>query len=351
MGGAEIQGSQSALEDWVPSSFVEIENYFRAVVSRLTSFAIEADNSALSELARLRIGSSLRGLIKAGLLSEVESTVAKIANSVDGVWRAAIPSLLHSMEYDLKEKGPERDRVGALYQSLIPESLRDRIEFYVSTPSYNLFAGAADLSGQRMQLEDVLGEIASEIVSNKSVNSVIEDMKPGTHQNAAILGAKLYGRIEKSEKFAQDLVEAGRGVPSDKRNLSLFMGALGEAAKSDPNLVGNLLDETSKDEFLAEELVTLTCAAGVDDQGLLRIQAAMISGLLPEGRVRELAWGSVLSEVSAPSVAIILESLADISVEGAWVAVDIVSMYSFQDRIGRNTLRNKSPLCSVNPLC
>jgi len=130
--GSEHIGAGEALQDWQPTTYEEIYNYFRAALSRLEKIALDA-NDPYHLTALDTIGSHLRKLFSVvNLLDEIQAMISRLREAYPG-WQKAALGVNDWLYFDRNDADEEyQRRLRAYYDELLPIEPLELIHYYTS---------------------------------------------------------------------------------------------------------------------------------------------------------------------------------------------------------------------------
>lgn len=329
IGGVERQGSRPSETDWMPGTRGEVRAYFGGALSRLTEIACRDDD--LAETARHEIAGHVRGLIWCGMLDELEHSIAAVANARGNLWPEALQSVYDALEYDGAKHGGEiQERLQRLGEMLEPESLLDQLRLVVSSgPGHAIksedghYVYTGEIRARELALK--LGDNADEWFEH--LPTLLEGEQRHGYAFGRGLGEAMIGDPEPfMQRVAQVLARVGQNA-----NPSVLCGFVHTVHPVHPGLVSSLLDRMAESKHLARHVVPITCSIEISADDLARLVRMVASEMIPVTSLRSLSYGNVLGHLPPEEVTHFCDGVLEHGSDGAWAALDILSMYCHAD--------------------
>ena len=320
--GAEKQGSGRLLKDWQPTRKEALE-YFRGVLSRLKSIAVS--DSEFARIAKDKIAKSVRSMVNAGLLDEAIVAIEAVIARHGAYWAEALDGVSDVLEYD-SDKMPKDvvEKVKALYRRLLPQSLNDRLKFYVTELPWDFTYG----DEKKKDVERTINELAQECANEPDFAiRKLPEWLTGSHRQFYAFGRKLGELFPQPEQLIRAALEFLTTTSAVNTSASFLGAFLAGIQKSQPRLVNQTLDKVAAEPTLNRFLVDLTRFVPIGEAEIGRIVPLIRSGRILPVDVRLLAYGSVLATLPPDQLDPLLAALQQRDAEGVWAALDIVSMY------------------------
>ncbi|MCY3883974.1 MAG: type II toxin-antitoxin system MqsA family antitoxin [Gammaproteobacteria bacterium] len=326
--GSESHGSRPALQSWQPHSREELLQYMRGCMKQLEE--LEKIEEEMGTLIRDGLARNLRGLVRIGLINEVEA-LTKNLSVPSGPWSEAIEQLGHFLEYDSSQVDALTSaRVESLIKHLEPTELADRARYLVldmprGYPCGKNLEFEVKAKLQREAIEE-LGKRLSQ------ASSILAELLPqfSVHQNrhSFHFGFFLAQSVDSPQIWLKNIVCNIVSSPSSDPCFDLLVGFVSGLAKVDEESVTKFKRRIAQDSVLSSALPRICQAIGVYDDDVDLVVSALDLGTLEPRHLLNWSYGDCLSEVSSPKVAMLLDKLLDGSSASFFVAVDILSMHS-----------------------
>lgn len=339
-GSVETQGSRFSQEEWYPKSWSEVFTYWRNVLARLAPFVTRHD--ALGELARDQVAENIRGLIQYGLLDELEEIIRTVADK-DILWPDALEAIRHSIRYDGMEMSAEvKQRLYGWIDLLQPEGLAERLRLTVSIPPYDY---EKDEDGNYVNLAALRAKQLAEELAGRDATwmDYLPVVLQGEQRQGLVFGERLGEILAESDLFIDKVLDAMRKMEGNG-NVDVLGGFLRGLRSRNPDLVSKTLQTIADDLVLSGYLVDVTRLSRPEPPDLERVLGLLKSGRISVYAMRKFAYHSVLDHLDAPVVTEFCEVLRNHSPEGAWIALEVLNLYTLHDpekqKACKNTLMN-----------
>lgn len=317
---------------WEPKTFAELQGWYELFIA----VAIDAGSasSTLGATTRAFLGSSFRGLwTKAHMHSQLAAAARKLSE-VDG-WPDGWIGIRTTLRFDKSQMGVESlEMLLALEKELEPLDLSAQIRAKVLTRG-DYFAGDGNegvvettVERRHRGQEEVkrLGRLAA--VEPK----ILDDLKQylfynGTsNEKVRLFGFGIAQAVAScTELFVEiktQVTRTGLGIP----NTSFIGGLIAgwDAAKAQG--LSEFLDGAVNDEVWGSIFPELQLSIGLDDQGSMRLQQALVSDRAPVWFYRGLGYGRATDPLTVVQIGNLLTALAAKPDQGLTVAVDVLCM-------------------------
>lgn len=325
-GGVEVRGSGLPRRDYEPKTNQEIFDYWHRCFLLLAGVAM--DHSPESPVALAELGTNLRALIRAPLLTKVEPTIREIAEATEHYWPEALGTLNSIFEFEKDKLSPVLlARLQKWASWLAPTELSKRLALLVTNAAFEHEKDAhghyIDVSARKAE------ELAQEFVDRGyDLAPYLDAVQTGQQRQAFVFGMRLGQRTLDSRRLIGECLDSLRRIPAEARDSQLLAGVL--FGLSDRALVAETLDRVAADAALRDLLVGLTRRPQPEVADLERILTLIRQGTLPAWQLRHLATGSCLDHL-APAV--MIATFRTLALEHAPARVpvfEIFSMYVFR---------------------
>ncbi|MGH8531608.1 MAG: hypothetical protein ACREV1_02495 [Gammaproteobacteria bacterium] len=331
--GAEYQGSGEPLKEWRPRIWQEAFDYWTAALNRLTALVLET--SSVSALAKDAIGSHIRGLMHKGrdVVFALDKSIKDIVKQQGPLWLVALASIKDSISYDSEGMPKEGvDKLNEWIELLTPERIEDRIELLVSAPPYEHEKGAdenyidiAALNAERFA-QEVSGDL-SVLIPHLALLLQGEKRQGYTFGRSLVLSAKEW---EPLLSAAMTFLET-----ADNPNISFVMGLLRGINELDSKRWDAYVTTFSSRTTLARYYPDVIRTGTVTKDHLQQVIELIAAGLAEENGALVFTYGRPLDELPPADVTAFVSQLRKMSINGAWIGLDILSMYCHGSRSKR----------------
>lgn len=330
-GGAEQIGSAAPLRDWQPKTWGDVFDYHRAGLKRL--LAVACSDDTLADSAQALIESHIRELLSLpNLFDDVRDAITKL-NASNGFSPRAVFGVNTWLFFDRREALPDYSaRVRALYDSLIPGDLVDRILLFTAgwqgdlhdpdtsyVPSDNDFEYSVR---QSVALAEAVAEAGGELLDRtlrKVATRELHGIAPFSRRLAECVGdpiALLQRALSLSAEESPLYLEARFFV-------GLISGAETHSHAKGVECVKIVLLDSRFESVLANMIGSVKL-----DKELLTIVAELLrEKRLPPSAAATLSYGRGLDHLPPRAFEPFLDALIEAGPDGCWAALDVVAMY------------------------
>jgi len=326
-GLVESQGTRIPGRDYEPSGR-EIQEYWKECIDLLKGVIIEGGE--LSSLAKQELGGAISGLLRKGMIGELEAAMRDIVKEKGAYWPEALRSIRNCIDRDGADMPQEiRKRIDSLEKILQPKDLGEKLRLVVSVPDWrNIKNEKGDYVNISAEEADKLARLFSGDNSwFKEVRVILEGEQRQAYAFGKALGQSMPAglRTEFIEVCLRILAEIGRenGNPD-------VLGAFLESI-SDEGLVDNTMERVIQDEKLCSYTVWLTRFLDLTEKHLLRLLPLVKQNKISVSDIRVFSYGRILDKLPENFIAEFCQTIANHSQEGANCALEVLSMYCYQN--------------------
>ncbi len=327
--GAEYQGTKAPLEEWRPTIWQEIFDYWHEAFSMLIEMLDRG--SVQNEKSMSAIGHSIRGFVNHGRLEMLDAAIRHVISRNGRYWPSALDNIKTALEFDAKEMKPEGLKALNTWLVLLePDkaNLEERLKIIVIHPPWE---HRQDEEGHYI---DVAAENAEQLAIELSTNiqqliEYIPLLLSGEQNQTFVFGRRLAIESHKTDDFIELAIAELGSI--DNPNRSLVMGLLsGTHAKSIEVWNSYLAEFSSRDELI-KFYPDVLCTGEMQSSHL-----SILLELIRQGRLQSISasvfnYGRVTAHLSGPAIATFCMELAKIDAQGAWTALGILFMYCHGD--------------------
>lgn len=330
-GGAEQIGSAAPLRDWEPKTWGDVFDYHRAALSRLLDIACSVDKLAVA--AQALIESHVRELLSLpALLDDVRNAIVRLKAS-NGFSPRAVFGVNTWLFFDRREAPDDYSaKVRALYDSLVPDDLVDRVVLFTTGWQGDLYDPDTryDASDNDHEYSVRQSVALAEIVAESGGDLLDRTLREVTRR-------QLHGIFSFSRRLAERVSD-----PIELLRTALRLSAADDASTLETRFFGGLLSgaETHshakavdcvqmvlRDARFESVLASMIGSVRIDEE-LLGIVVELLrqKRLTPSSAVA-LSYGRGLDHLPPKSFEGFLDALIDSGADGCWSALDVVAMY------------------------
>lgn len=334
--GSENHGTRKTYEDYRPKTWAEIFAYSRGVLGLLRALA-ERSKDALAVVRQAFAAIDASMLISEPVFADYEALI-EFLKPEEETWGQLLGHLSWQLNYRLKgeETADGRERVTELFTRLLPASLEERIMFYVKSVPYHF----RDLDSEERDFEQN-SRRASDLGIECALHWDIFEK---------VVGPLSEGETRQSFAFGQSFLRA-TDKPSDAINLatrtleraqepnqSLLGGMINALFTRDRQEVDPLLARISDTPALRRFLPYFAALNLTPDSLNLVVDLIDRADLAPK-TLSIFGMGGVLQPMPTAEIKRLISSLVAQGEQGAWVAVELLSMYLHGDKTKFSAVR------------
>lgn len=330
-------GARSRDYGYRPRSDEDVTRWYGATLALIERLAF-TEGVLKAELGDL-LAQNFHGLwTSAHMFDSLESLFRRFAT--EGFWRGGWAACRQTMHFDRGRLGPEgSSRLAALEAELRPSNLLERVRAVVlGDRSVGLDLDDIDLDDDTtsgFERRDLIArELAVAVALDEAVfTELVPDLLRGGNKVWAF-GRGLASASEDNRTTWARLVDGLAQVPPEQRDVQVLGGYLAELWDRDRDLAQDLLDDALDQPALVVFVPGLHSAVQLDARGVDRLKQALVSGQVPIGMYRNLAWGRTTDQLAGSDLRDLLLLIAEQS-GGFDVALEILSMRLYTDRSGQ----------------
>jgi transcriptional regulator with XRE-family HTH domain len=328
--GSETQGSGLIMQPWRPATYDEQDAYLRAFLERMTDLAVRSDR--VGRKARGKLGRQLFGLVRAGLIDDVENSVGRVRAAHDSTWLAAIESLQHLLRHPASDLPPAiTQRVRDLIDSLKPLDLRNELFLVVSQPPWDW---AMESEGEAASPRDLMTRGATELahrVALADLYPLLSGLLQGEQRQGYTFGFELMKKHGRPRALIERTIAVLRDAKED-RNISLLTGMLAAYAEAHENEADEIIAKIATESQFLWMVPTLISSVGVAARHIPILVGHAKSKKIDAGHFRQFGMGRALDKLSPDEVSPLFVALFENGEEYWPIAIDVLGMYVFQRR-------------------
>lgn len=328
--GAEYQGTKAPFQEWRPTVWQEIFDFWQEAFDMLLQF-LERGN-AQKEIVVNEIGHSIRGFIDKGRIDMLDKAIRKIVK-INGVyWPAALDSIKSTFLYDKEQLRKEAiDALNSWLELLKPENsdITQKLKILVIDPPYE------HRKGDDGHYIDVAAENAKTLAVEiaKDVHSLFPPLgllMQGPQKQSHAFGKKL--AIELSD--CTDLLKETREqfVINESVNPSFVLGIYSGIYEKSPDIWQLNIDELLDNQRLIVFYPEFICTGKIEKLHLDKLVELIEKNLVSYNSANTLMYGSVTANIEPKTIADFCLKLSALGPKGAWVALNIIFMYCFNNK-------------------
>jgi hypothetical protein len=325
-GGSEHIGAGEALQDWKPTTYGEIFNYYLTALSRLEKIALNAnDPNYLTALNT--IGSHLRRLFSiVNLLDVIQGIISRLREAYPG-WHKAAFSVNDWLYFDRNDADEEHQRrLRSYYDELLPIEPLELIYYYTSgwatdihdpDVSYDCECGNDHHYGENKIYELVDAAPRESVYFLPLLNRFLE--KPTN--SWWIAAVRIAKHVSDPEYLLQHILDS-ISVGCDITVISnLVRSIISGAAQIDRVKGVECLELALGVASLSGSSIEFLASVGLDDTLMRRAIEYVKNDTVEPSQVSVIAFNDILKTVDEGLIELLVRTLLSKQTHGAWAAV------------------------------
>lgn len=282
--GARPRGS-----GYRPSSKSEISEWFAKAFKAAVIIALS--NELGSEKMKLLLAQQLGALwTQAGIIDEIEAGCLEIKGN--SLWVEGWIALSRISSHDSKNISKTNlRRLHRLIEKMRPQGLNEEIKAYAL--GINNSIGILDTVGDDIEaglkkIEEKVIDLGKSLANDElTFKKLLPDLLSNAGMYVANLGQGLYLGTEDKEKIWSSIKLQFSLTPDNKKEVSLMMGFLGTAYRTDKDFFNKVLDKVLIDKDLQRFFPRLQSSGFLDLDALRRAHYTLDNNL---AKVSEFLW-------------------------------------------------------------
>lgn len=327
MAGAEKQGTRPMREEWKPTIWKEVFEYWEDALMLLTDVAKE--QSKLGEIARKEIASNFTGLVQYGCINMLDKSLNIIGKELNYNWIEIVNSIKGTIKYNaLKLPVEGVEKLNLWLKIFSPKTLKDKLKMIVSLPNWEYEdsekGSYIDISAEKCK--DLAKECLERI---DELYNELYILYTGEQRQGYNFGKALGELCKEPQKFIDRSIESL--VNSDNPSEVVLSGFLNSLRMKEPEIVESTLDYIAKDINLKKYLVSITTSISPINTDIYRIIELLSDEEISVSSYRYLALGRCLEGISIECIRTLSIKLMNNSIEGKVITIEII--YRYKDKI------------------
>jgi DNA-binding ferritin-like protein (Dps family) len=323
--GAEYQGTKAPLQEWRPTIWQEIFDYWQETFNIL----LEMLNRGPVQKERVMdaIGHSIRGFVNQGRIEMLDTAIRRVVKLNGRYWPAALQSIKSTLEYDVNNIQPEGLTALGTWQELLnPDSaaLEEKLKILVINPPWE---HREDESGNYI---DVAAENAKELATEVSKNidaffGNIPMLLEGEQKQAYVFGCQLVLEVETYAGLLETVLNTLRNIETP--NISFCLGLLNGVFQKSENSWQSYIEQIASDKILVRYYPDFIRTGKIQENHLEKLLALIKIGFLPYNSPLVLSYGRVTDGISPDIIANFCLRLSQFNDIATWTALNVMFMY------------------------
>jgi len=330
--GAEYQGTKPAIQEWSPKLWQEIFDYWDKTIEIL--FQLFDRENGQRERVLTVVGQSLRELFLHGRIQLLDSIIRNIVDKHGRYWPQGLDTLKLITKYDLASADKEAQSAVQTWIDLLEprsDDIVEQLEILVVCPPWE---HEEDANGHFVDIAAQKAEQLASTVSQKFTTLLphLDLLVAGDQRQTYNFGRQLAIELEKSHCSTLLEFTLVAFKKTDNGNLSLILGILEGIFVKSPDDWNICINALRGDEILVKYFPDFIRTGEITQRHLSIVLDLVKTKAIDPFRVSLLANGGVLKDLDSKVLVEFCIELSKIDARCAWVAVDILYMYSFSNK-------------------
>jgi hypothetical protein len=327
--GAEYQGTKAPLQEWRPTIWQEIFDYWQETFNILLEMLNRGP--VQKEKAMDSIGHSIRGFINQGRIEMLDTVIRRVVELNGRYWPAALDSIKKTIEYDSSNIKPEGlEALDTWLELLKPDeaALEEKLKILVINPPWE---HREDESGNYI---DVAAENAKELATEVSKNigaffGNVPMLLKGEQKQAYVFGCQLVLEVEIYADLLEIVLNTLRTIETP--NISFCLGLFNGVFQKSENSWQSYIEKIASDKILVRYYPDFIRTGKIQENHLEKLLELIKVGVLPYNSPLVLSYGRVTDGISPDIIASFCLRLSELNDIAAWTALNVMFMYCFEN--------------------
>ena len=354
-GGSERIGTVVKPQDWQPTTYDEVYDYYKASLTRLEKI-VETDEMYAS-LALTHISAHLKSLLNyQALYDDLEQMILRLLQNHPR-WYGPVKALNTWLFFNTKKVSEVDEtyppKLRALYNKLLPQEPLELLLLYSSGGNID-FHDPDKPYDPATSDHDYVDRKIKEIISHEPVDaahyaSVIDTFASGSYALAMDVSRLIARHVSDPESLLDQMLAYDFSIFSIDTLTILTRGIiLGIAQTNRSNGMRSLRKALTK-ESLQPRAVELITAVSPDDKLVNQLAAFIRAGVVKPYRVQNSILGACLEDTHQTTVQGLFSALAEKGAEGAWALIDILHQWSDSSDLSESWIAETIVASVTNP--
>ena len=325
--GAEYQGTKAPLQEWAPSVWKDIFDYWQTSFDLLLLVLKRGDEQ--KDKVMSAIGYSIRGFVQQGRIEMLDRSIRDVVGLNGPYWPSALESIKHAFEYD--SDGLEMDSEKALeswLELLSPEnaSMPEKLKIIVIDPPWE------NKEGEDGNFADIAAEnakcFATEVAQNiELLYPYIDMLLLGEQKQSYWFGRQLAIELSDRAEFLNVVLDRLKIIKVP--NLSFVLGIYNGINEVSEELWQQCIDRILGEKSLIVYYSDFVRTGEVQECHLEKLHELIVDGDASVQSANSLSYGRAVDSIATEAVERFCLNISAIGDEGAWTALNIMFMYCF----------------------
>jgi len=325
--GAEYQGTKAPLQEWKPSVWKDIFDYWQTSFDLLL-LMLKRGEVQKNKVMRA-IGYSIRGFVQQRRIEMLDRAIRDVVSLNGPYWPSALESIKHTFEYDSDVLDVDSEKaIESWLELLSPEnaSLPEKIQIIVIDPPW-----------ENKQVEDgtftdIAAENAKSFATEVAQNielfyPYIDMILVGEQKQSYWFGRQLGIELSDSMEFLNVVLDRLKIIKDP--NLNFVLGIYNGINEVSKELWQQCIDKLLGEKSLIVHYSDFVCTGEVQECHLKKLHELIVGGDTLVRSANSLSYGRAVDRIATEPVEKFCLSISALGDEGAWIALNIMFMYCF----------------------
>jgi hypothetical protein len=327
--GAEYQGTKAPLQEWRPTIWQEIFDYWQETFNILLEMLNRGP--VQKERAMDAIGHSIRGFVNQGRIEMLDTAIRRVVELNGRYWPAALHSIKSTFEYDASNiKSEGLKALDTWLELLKPDeaALEEKLKILVINPPWE---HREDESGNYI---DVAAENAKELATevSKNIDTFFDNIPmllEGEQKQAYVFGCQLVLEVKTYADLLETVLNTLKYIETP--NISFCLGLFSGVFQKSENIWERCIEKIGNDEILVRYYPDFIRTGKIRENHLEKLLELIKIGILPYNSPIALSYGGATDGISPDIIAGFCLRLSQLHDIAAWTALNVMFMYCFDN--------------------
>ncbi|MFC2088514.1 hypothetical protein ACFLSX_02850 [Calditrichota bacterium] len=346
-GGVEKQGSRPIGHDWYPKNHNELIEILNQVINRLKSLLLNEDE--LGKISRMSLIQSVRDLVNAGLLDEIEIFTKNLLNKFPDLRLDIREKLINAYKYDAEKYPlPYKNKLANFIKELHPNTFVEQLNEYVIKPPWFFDNEIKEFDAKTP--EERAEKFAIKYASNE------ENIVKNIHlffqlecRQCFVFGKMLAKKIMKIEYIVERCLAYLKSSTDKFIDVRFLGGFLEGLRKENSKYVEDILEKVSKDNKLIKWIVDLTRLSNPTFTSVIRLIDLLKIKKIQTKELSSFSFGAVLRNLEPDELAKFGNELRKIDIIGAQISLHLLMQYKDVNEVKSKNIDGVIKNCILTP--
>lgn len=336
--GAEYQGTKAVLQEWQPSGWEDIHQYWNKLINLLSTF-INGQRSV--EEIKKTLGFNLRSLIQHSNAVPISSLIEELVQSGGAYWPEAVQSLKDISEFDISALNEQEHNTLKNWQELLSPAANnweEKLKLFVLNPPHSF---TQDENGEYIDAAaEKASALAREIDSKTMIGCLPLLLDFPEQKQTGYFAREFVIQNGSDTALIEELFKQLR-IRQREHNLFLkgYLSGLNIVSPKDwEKALDNIAKDPNLQSYFCEAMITGKFTA----IHLSTLEELVRQELISDLALISLTYGRVTEHIRESEIAEFCNSIASMGGKFVWLSLDIMYMYS--------RVRNDLDSSVINPV-